>query len=134
MHPRLSVSVAQLYRAFLIFQPVFCEDFIREHGLYSTLSTMLISQRKYNLHNHAIFNGYSFCIFATTCRPAVPGSSFTALALSDRSGKLCLYVHTSLMLVFTKRQHVSMCLVLDRKNFLDGAEIYGKNTRFMSRI
>ena len=28
----------------------------------------------------------------------------------------------------------SVCVVLDRKNFLDGAEIYGKNTRFMSRI
>ena len=28
----------------------------------------------------------------------------------------------------------SMCLVLDRKNFLDGAEIYGKNTRFVSHI
>jgi len=35
---------------------------------------------------------------------------------------------------FFKRQHVSMCLVLDRKNSFDGAEIYGKNTRFMSRI
>ena len=34
--------------------------------LYFTLSTILILHQKYNLQKPANFNGYSFCIFATT--------------------------------------------------------------------
>ena len=63
------------------------------------------------------FERYLRCIFATTCRPAVPGSCI-AIARTPRPlwQTVSIADQASTASRLLRRQHASMCVVFDRKN------------------